>query len=137
MSEAFTLLHPEGRADVRAHVDGQRVFVAPEAVRDALGWKLEDEGLCRGDVCVPVRNREALVGAAGLDLAELGQVLGLPVALDAVAGAAAVGTPDAARAEALDRLEAPDFRLPDLSGKLHTLSEHRGKKVLLIAYASW
>ncbi len=34
-------------------------------------------------------------------------------------------------------LEAPDFELPDLSGKMHRLSQHRGKKVLLIAYASW
>ena len=32
---------------------------------------------------------------------------------------------------------APDFSLPDLAGRLHTLSDYRGKKVLLIAYASW
>ena len=31
----------------------------------------------------------------------------------------------------------PDFELPDLSGTLHRLSDHRGRKVLLIAYASW
>jgi len=41
------------------------------------------------------------------------------------------------RAAALDSGEAPDFTLPDLDGKLHSLSDHRGKKVLLIAYASW
>ena len=32
---------------------------------------------------------------------------------------------------------APDFALPDLAGELHTLSEHRGKKVLLATWASW
>ncbi len=31
----------------------------------------------------------------------------------------------------------PDFELPDLAGRMHTLVEHRGKKVLFIAYASW
>ena len=41
------------------------------------------------------------------------------------------------RAQALESLVAPDFSLPDLDGKLHSLSEQRGKKVLLIAYASW
>jgi len=41
------------------------------------------------------------------------------------------------RARALASLEAPDFTLPDLDGRLHTLSNHRGKKVLLVAYASW
>ena len=30
-----------------------------------------------------------------------------------------------------------DIRLPDLDGRLHSLSEHRGRKALLIAYASW
>jgi peroxiredoxin len=34
-------------------------------------------------------------------------------------------------------LEAPDFELNDLHGRRHRLSHHRGKKVLLIAYASW
>src|SRR5439155_1238873 len=29
------------------------------------------------------------------------------------------------------------FTLADLDGRLHTLSNHRGKKVLLVAYASW
>ena len=32
---------------------------------------------------------------------------------------------------------APDFSLPDLHGRMHTLSAHRGKKALLIVYASW
>ena len=32
---------------------------------------------------------------------------------------------------------APDFTLPDLAGQIHTLSDYRGKKVLLVAYASW
>ena len=38
---------------------------------------------------------------------------------------------------ALDSLEAPDFSLPDLEGNLHSLTDRRGKKVLLVAYASW
>ncbi len=41
------------------------------------------------------------------------------------------------RASALTSLEAPDFTLPDLEGRPHSLSEYRGKKVLLVAYASW
>ena len=37
----------------------------------------------------------------------------------------------------LTSLDAPDFSLPDLDGKMHSLSEHRGKKVLLVSWASW
>jgi peroxiredoxin len=34
-------------------------------------------------------------------------------------------------------MEAPDFTLPDLRGRLHSLRDQRGKKTLLIAWASW
>ncbi len=31
----------------------------------------------------------------------------------------------------------PDFRLPKLDGSFGRLSDHRGKKVLLVHFASW
>ena len=31
----------------------------------------------------------------------------------------------------------PDFHLPRLDGKMGRLSDHRGKKVVLINFASW
>ena len=37
----------------------------------------------------------------------------------------------------LASLEAPDFTLPDLDGNLHSLSNYRGRKVLLATYGSW
>ena len=42
-----------------------------------------------------------------------------------------------ARASGLSSLEAPDFTLPDLDGRLHSLSDYRGKKVFLVSWASW
>ena len=41
------------------------------------------------------------------------------------------------RGRRLASLEAPDFTLPDLDGRLHSLSDHRGAKVFLVAYGSW
>jgi hypothetical protein len=73
-------------------------------------------------------------GAEALKRAE---AEGRPVAVDPEEGAAYLGVPARARAAALASLEAPAFTLPDLDGRLHSLSEHRGKKVLLVAYASW
>jgi cytochrome oxidase Cu insertion factor (SCO1/SenC/PrrC family) len=34
-------------------------------------------------------------------------------------------------------LAAPNFTLPDMNGKMHSLSDFRGKKVLLVTWASW
>jgi len=38
---------------------------------------------------------------------------------------------------ALASLQAPDFTLPDLDGKLHSLSQYQGKKIFLVSWASW
>jgi peroxiredoxin len=40
-------------------------------------------------------------------------------------------------ADRLVSLTAPDFTLPDLDGRLYTLSQFRGRKVFLVAWASW
>jgi hypothetical protein len=63
--------------------------------------------------------------------------MGQPVARDATASTWVLGTGPAQRASALASLEAPDFELPDLDGKLHRLSDYRGKKVFLATWASW
>jgi hypothetical protein len=57
--------------------------------------------------------------------------------VDADARAAFLGSSAAERARALASLVAPDFTLPDLGGRPHALSSYRGRKVLLVAWASW
>ena len=74
------------------------------------------------------------VAAATVDALAAGD---RPLAVDRDEGVAYLGASAIARAAQLASLEAPDFRLPDLDGRWHSLSEHRGKKVLLVAYASW
>jgi hypothetical protein len=133
----FTLIDDGTAHVVDAHSDGSRVCLAPEVVRRTLGWELKPEGLCKDDVCVPVRDRAALAGADGIDLAVLAAALGRPLALDAGERAAHLGVAAAARTARLTSLAAPDFTLPDLDGVPHRLSDYRGRKVLLVAYASW
>ncbi len=65
------------------------------------------------------------------------EAAGRPVAIDREERAAYVGVAAAERAAALASLRAPDFTLPDLDGHPHSLSAQRGKKLLLVAYASW
>jgi len=136
-AEMFTLIDGDRVVALRASRGGDAVQIAPEILRDATGWELKPEGLCRGDVCVPVRDRAALAGDGGVDLAAFARALDRPLALDIAERAAALGTSAAERSARLATLEAPDFTLPDLHGRMHTLSAHRGKKALLIVYASW
>ena len=45
------------------------------------------------------------------------------------------GQPD--DGEAFLESAEPDFSLPDLEGRMHSLSSERGQKVLLVTWASW
>lgn len=135
MSATLTLLH-NGRSDEIAVADPARPSISADALEAALGWDLQPEGLCRGVVCVPV-DQSALVREDGLDLHVLADALQRPLVTDEKHAVAALGASHHDRAEALASLQAPDFTLPDLDGNLHSLSDQRGKKVLLVAYASW
>jgi hypothetical protein len=134
---AFTLLDETRAVPVDATVTGDGVRLAPAVVRDALGWELKPQGLCKDDTCIPVPPSAALVRDGAIDLATLADLLGRPLAVDADENAACLGIAAADRARSLASLDAPDFTLPDLDGRAHTLSDHRGKKVFLIAFASW
>lgn len=137
MPHPFTLIDDGHPLELQATLKDGRVLLGDDEVRNALGWELKEQGLCRGDVCIPVRNRDGLARPEGLDLEEFAAALGRPLALDVTERAGAMADAASARRDALHSLDAPDFELPDLSGRTHSLSEHRGKKVLLIAYASW
>lgn len=133
----FTILDDGAPTEVDASLDGESVRIAPAALDRALGWQLKPEGLCQGNVCYPIPPNSTIVTPAGVDLELFAGLLGRPVALDVTETAAFFGVSASARSAQLLSLEAPDFTLPDLEGRLHSLAEHRGKKVLLAAYASW
>jgi hypothetical protein len=133
----FTILDGDVETRVPARVDGPHVRLPPDAVTRALGWEVTDEGLCRDGLCVPVPAGVALATSDGVDLAALAAALDRPLAVDVEQRAACLGTPAPDRARALASLQAPDFALPDLDGTVHRLSDQRGRKVLLLAWASW
>jgi len=79
----------------------------------------------------------SLSASAALARAEAARSAGRPVAIDLDERAAYLGIPAEERSRQLQSLQAPDFSLPDLDGRMHSLSEHRGRKVFLVAYGSW
>jgi hypothetical protein len=136
-SDHLALIDDGTVIDLPARFRATGARIGAGAISSALGWELKPEGLCRAGVCIPVRDRTGLIDDDGVDLAELARLLGRPLALDVDERAAYLGTSAHERAAQLATLAAPDFSLPDLAGRLHSLSAQRGKKVLLIAYASW
>jgi peroxiredoxin len=124
---------------VEAVVDPARgaVLVDPASLTAALGWELKASGLCRGDVCVPVRDVATLGSGDRYDLVAVADAVGQPAVVDPGAGIVSVALPAELRRRALGDLHAPPFTLPDLDGTPHALEEWAGRKKLLVAFSSW
>lgn len=124
---------------LEAEEKGDGLWLTPAAIEQAAGWQLKAEGFCKGEVCVPLppSHKEEFVTGGRYNLAALAELIGQPVVRDREHRVWCFGAAASERRRALTSLSAPDFALPDLSGKTHRLSDHRGKKVLLVSWASW
>jgi hypothetical protein len=137
----ITLLHEQRETewpDAAAH--GDALWLDAPAIEAATGWAWKPEGLCHGDICVPLPPRAAegeLIREGRLNLAAMWRRSGQPVVHDTASRTWVLGTGAEQRSAALATLQAPDFALPDLSGKVHELSAYRGRKVFLATWASW
>jgi hypothetical protein len=123
--------------DVTAEIVDGRVLVAAEVLPAVLGWTLKPEGLCRDDVCVPVRDRDAMIAGDQVDLVAAADALRRPAVVDTDVGIVAIALDREQRAAALQSLVAPDVTLHDLDGAPHALSQWSGQKRLLHAFSSW
>jgi len=107
-----------------------RPRVSVQEFEKKSGWHLRPEGLCHDNVCVPFSH-----STGELELAAVARALGSPLVGDVDAGVWSLGPPVAAHAIAGAR--APDLMLPDVHRNVFHLNSLRGKKVLLLAWASW
>jgi hypothetical protein len=122
----------EREVEVDASVDGDRVLIRPRDLEQATGWELKPEGLCRGPLCVPVR--DPVADGELVDLRAVASALGRAFAMSSEGGVAALaGDPMGSGVRgSIDELE-----LPDLDGNAVRMSDFAGRKRLLIAWASW
>ncbi len=103
------------------------------------GFERKPEGFCKGEQCYPVppARKAEFENDGRYNLAALAELIGQPMVADEAHRVWCFGEASENRKRALTSLEAPDFALPDLEGRMHSLSEHRGKKILLVSWASW
>jgi hypothetical protein len=131
-----TILGPLGELNCEgARASGEDLWLPIADVERATGWHPRPEGLCRGEVCVPIPS--GLRRDEALNVAALWRHLQSPVVASAEGDVWVLGESAQARAAELASLEAPDFTLPDLAGREHSLHDQRGSKVLLVTWASW
>jgi hypothetical protein len=109
----------------------------------ATRFVLKPQGVCRDELCFPIprARRRAFLAKRGpvtwFNLSEFARLVRQPLAYDLEQATWFFGPRADEQNGYLATLLAPDFRLPDTNGKLHSLSDFRGKKVLLLTWASW
>lgn len=108
----------------------------------ATRFELKPQGVCRDELCFPVpkaRSQEFVrknSGVTSFNLLAFAQLVNQPVAHDDALSMWYFGL-RADQRQGLASLQAPNFTLPDMAGKTHSLADFRGKKVLLVTWASW
>jgi hypothetical protein len=139
-----TVLYQDQESHLEAaRSEGDALWLSLPELTAVSGWELKPEGVCKEEICVPVpaAGRSALLRSepAGtlFNLTEFARRIEQPVAHDEANSAWYFGPPSWEWKTRLSSREAPDFALPDLTGKPHALSELRGKKVFLLFWASW
>jgi hypothetical protein len=98
------------------------------------GFELKPQGACRGDVCVPVPKEMTRSGF--FNLTAFARKLGQSVVVDRRARVWSFGEIPTFGGGTVSRI-APDFTVPDRKGQPVHLSDFRGKKVLVVTWASW
>lgn len=134
-----TIIYRDEVAEVvGATVVGDDLWLTPEELIRATGWEVKPEGVCAGDTCIPVpaSREQEWQGKDGFNLSAFARHLGQSAVANGQRGVWVFGDSVGAGSTAAS-VQAPDFTLPDLDGQMHSLSDYRGRKVLLLTWASW
>jgi hypothetical protein len=98
-------------------------------------FELKAEGACRDDVCVPIP--ETMVRGLFFNLTAFARRVGQTVVANPAMRIWSFGEIPVLRGSFLESRLAPELAIPDRAGRSVRLSQFRGKKVLLVTWASW
>ena len=113
--------------------DPKDLWVRASDLPTINGFELKPQGACREDVCIPVAKN--LRHGEFFNLTGFAQKVHQPVVTDS--GVWSFGDIPLLRGAFVNSRVAPDFAVPDRKGRVVHLSDFRGKKVLIVTWASW
>jgi hypothetical protein len=119
------------------------LWITMDDLKRATRFVVKPQGVCRDELCfpLPAKRKAEFISKRGtvtwFNLTAFAALVKQPVARDEKNGVWYFGKREDERGTCLASLEAPNFTLPDINGKMHSLADYRGKKVLLVTWASW
>src|SRR5215472_12762430 len=137
-----TVIYEDVATELSAQLEAGQLWIESSDLARTTHFELKQQGICRGEICYllpPSQQSEFLreeSGKSRFNLTAFARLACQPVAHDASHSAWYFGVRSDQRRQ-LASLEAPEFTLPDIEGRQHSLSDFRGKKVFLVTWASW
>ena len=118
----------------------------PDLTR-ATKFVLKPQGVCRDELCFPIPKARKTaflsVQKSGrrsitwFNLSEFARLVKQPEVVDEEQAIWYYGPRQSVQNSHTSSFVAPDFTLTDMKGVRHSLRSYRGKKVLLVTWASW
>ncbi len=123
----------------QASGSGDQLWISTSDAERIAGMSPHPEGFSKDGVIVsaPSGNTENFLRGDEVNVAAFWRHMNKPALSDESGEVWVLGASAGERAAALETLQAPDFTLPDLDGRPHSLSDFRGKKIFLVSWASW
>lgn len=127
----------DGRAIVvdRTSVEGEALWVQKADLPSINGFELKPQGACRDEICIPIPR--PMMRGTQFNLTAFAQRIGQRVVADPAMRVWSFGEIPVVRGAFLESRMAPDFSVPDRKGRLVRLSQFKGKKALVVTWASW
>src|SRR5262245_7041929 len=119
----------------RKPTDASSLWIRKRDLPRVNGFDVKPQGACRADVCVPIP--KAMLDGEWFDLTAFAKKAGQVVVADVDTRVWSFGEIQALRGSFLNSRAAPDITIPDRRGHPVKLSDFRGKKMLLLTWASW
>lgn len=144
VSHAATIISLDGATHIETTLpDPNDLWVTKADLPKANGFELKPEGACLDEICIPIRQSEdsslfvTRQGTGWVNVTELARILKQAVVTDYDSQTYSLGAIPVQRASFVRDALAPDFELNDWRGETYRLSDFKGKKIMLLSWASW
>ena len=138
-----TIVYDDAATEINpANQEPGQLWITTSDLTRSTGFEIKPQGVCRKELCFPLPKAQKQdfvrknAGKNWFNLLAFAQLVQQPVAHDDALSIWYFGL-RADQRQTLASLQAPDFTLPDMNGKMHSLHDFHGKKVFLITWASW
>lgn len=113
--------------------DAANLWVRSADLARINDFEVKPQGACRADLCIPLS--KDLKNGEWFNLTGFAHKVGQAFVADS--GVWSFGEIPVVRGTYYNSRMAPDFAVPDRTSRVVHLSDFRGKKVLIVTWASW